>query len=52
MKITIVGSSTFKKEMLDYQEKLEQLGHEVIVHPDYAAFVRGEKQEVRNLIQG
>jgi len=52
MKITIIGSSTFKQEMLDYGEKLEKLGHEAIVHPDYAAFVRGEKQDTRNQIQG
>lgn len=52
MKLTIIGSSTFKQEMLDYQAKLEKLGHEAVVHPDYAAFLRGEKQDTRNMIQG
>ncbi len=51
MKITICGSSTFKKEMLDYETRLTQLGHEVIVHPDYAAFVRGEKQDIRHMVE-
>ena len=37
--------------MLDYEAKLTQLGHEVIVHPDYGAFLRGEKTDVWNMIQ-
>jgi len=43
MKITICGSSSFKEKILEYKKLLEKLGHEVIVHPDYEAFVRGEK---------
>lgn len=51
MKLTIIGSSTFKQEMLDYQAKLQELWHEAVVHPDYAAFVRWEKQDIRNQIE-
>jgi hypothetical protein len=50
MKLTICGSSTFKKEMVDFKKKLQELGHEAIVHPHYEAFVRGEKQELWNQI--
>lgn len=41
MKITICASSSFKKEMLKYQNKLNQLGHEAIVHPIYKELVEG-----------
>ena len=51
MKITICGSTAFKEEMLEYQDKLQELGHEAIVHPDYGCFVRGEKKDIRDTIQ-
>ncbi len=51
MKITICGSSTFKKEMIEYRQKLLELGHEVIVHPDYEAFVSGQKQDLLKKIE-
>jgi len=51
MKITICGSSVFRKDMVDYKQKLLELGHEVIVHPDYEAIVRGEKQDLLHKIQ-
>ncbi len=51
MKITICGSSAFKNEMIDYKKKLIEIGHEVIVHPDYESFVRGEKKELWDIIQ-
>ncbi len=44
MKITICGSSAFKEKMVEYKQKLLDLGHEVIVHPQYEAWVRGEDQ--------
>ncbi len=50
MKLTIVGSSAFKEQMLDYQKKLAELGHEGIVHPDYQAFINGEKQDIWDLV--
>ena len=46
MKITICGSSTFKEEMVDYKQKLQELGHEIIIHPVYEALVRGEMQDL------
>ncbi len=46
MRITICGSSAFKEKMLEYRDKLFAIGHEAIVHPDYEAFVKGEKQEI------
>lgn len=46
MKITICGSSAFKEQMVDYKNKLQELGHEPVIHPDYEAFVRGEKQDI------
>lgn len=46
MIITICGSSVFRKEMVEYKNKLLELGHEVIINPDYEAFVRGEKQDL------
>ncbi len=52
MKIVICGSSAFKEKMLEYKDKLVLLGHEPIVHPDYEAFVKGEKQEVWNQVTG
>ena len=51
MKIVICGSSTFKEKMLEYRDKLASFGHEAIVHPDYEAFVNGEKQEIWNQIK-
>ncbi|MCX6795684.1 MAG: hypothetical protein NT165_03105 [Candidatus Falkowbacteria bacterium] len=52
MKIVICGSSAFKEKMLEYRSKLSALGHEGIVHPDYEAFVRGEKKELWSQISG
>jgi len=46
MKITICGSSTFRQEMIDYKEKLEQMGHEVIVHPHYIQFVKDGRRDI------
>lgn len=50
MKIVICGSSAFKEKMLEYRDKLVSLSHEAIVHPDYEAFVNGEKQEIWNQV--
>lgn len=51
MKITICGSSSFKNKMIEYKQKLIKLWHEPIVHPDYEAFVHGEKQDIWNKIE-
>lgn len=52
MKITICGSSAFKEKMIEYRDALIGLGHESIVHPDYEAFIKGEKQEIWNQVTG
>jgi hypothetical protein len=46
MKITICGSSKFRNEMVEYMEKLESLGHNVIVHEHYIKSVKGEMPEL------
>ncbi|MDP2655152.1 MAG: hypothetical protein Q8P17_01150 [bacterium] len=48
MKIYVLGSSSFKEEMVRCSEKLRELGYEGWIHPDYEAFVRGEKQDIVN----
>lgn len=45
MKIYVLGSTTFMKEMVDAKNKLCALGYDGWIHPHYEAFVRGEKQE-------
>lgn len=37
--------------MVDYKKKLQELGHEVIVHPHYESFARGEEQDLWNRIE-
>lgn len=51
MKIVICGSSAFKEKMLEYRDKLMAIGHEPIVHPDYEAFVKGEKAEIWSQVE-
>jgi hypothetical protein len=46
MKIYVLGSSTFMKEMVTAKNQLCQLGFDGWIHPDYEAFVRGEKKEI------
>ena len=51
MVITICGSNAFKEKMLEYKKLLKEAGHEAIVHPDYEAFIKGEKQDVWQLVE-
>jgi len=51
MKITICGSSAFKKEMIETGQELENLGHKPVIHPHYHAFCRGEMLELEELSQ-
>lgn len=51
MKITICWSSTFWKEMLKYRDKLWELWHEWIVHPDYEHLVAWTKPDLAKLIK-
>ena len=46
MKIYVLGSSHFKVHMVDCSQKLRELGFDGSIHPDYEAYVRGEKQDV------
>ena len=45
MKIYVLGSTHFMKEMVDAKNKLCELGFDGWIHPHYEAFVRGEKKE-------
>jgi len=46
MKITICGSSTFRQQMINYKEKLEEIGHEAIVHHHYIQFVKEGRRDI------
>ena len=45
MKIYVLGSNHFMKDMVACKNKLLELGYDGWIHPDYEAFVRGEKEE-------
>ena len=51
MKITICGSSMFRKEMVEVRNRLLELGHEPVIHKDYEEFVAGNKKDVLELIE-
>jgi len=44
--VYVLGSSRFMKEMVETKDKLRELGFDGWIHPDYEAFVRGEKQDI------
>jgi hypothetical protein len=46
MRINVLGSSSFMKTMVACKDELIKLGYEGTIHPDYEAFVRGEKQDI------
>jgi len=46
MKIYVLGSSRFMKEMVECSVKLREMGYDGWIHPDYEAFVRGEKKDI------
>lgn len=48
MKIYVLGSTSFRKEMVDVKNQLCALGLNGWIHPDYEAFSRGEKQDILN----
>lgn len=35
MRIVICSSSAFRREMVEYRNRLNEMGHEAIIHPDY-----------------
>jgi hypothetical protein len=45
MKVYVLGSTSFMKEMVDAKNQLCVLGFDGWIHPHYEAFVRGEKPE-------
>ena len=51
MKITIVGSSSFRKEKVEYRDKLRVIGHEAIIHPCYEKLAIGEMPELSERIE-
>ena len=51
MKITICGSSKFRHKMVEYMEKLKDLGHNVIVHEHYVKSSRGEMPELMKRVE-
>ena len=46
MKIYVVGSNRFMKEMVGCKDQLCSLGFDGWIHPDYEALVMGEKKEI------
>ena len=48
MKIYVIGSNRFMKEMVACKNKLCELGFHGWIHPDYEAFDRGEKMDIWN----
>lgn len=43
MKVYVLGSTSFMKEMVATRDQLRELGFDGWIHPNYEAFVRGEK---------
>ena len=48
MKIYVLGSNSFLKDMVAVKNKLRELGFDGWLHPDYEAYDRGEKMEIWN----
>lgn len=51
MRITIIGSSMFAKQMVEYQDALTKLGHRVNLHEHYVAQGKGEALHLEKRIQ-
>jgi hypothetical protein len=51
MKITILGSIAFRKEMLEFIEKLQELGHEGIISPVMRELALGNNKELMDLVE-
>ncbi len=45
MKVYVLGSTDFMKEMVEAKDKLRELGLDGWIHEHYEMFVRGEKKE-------
>lgn len=51
MKITICGSSAFRKEKLEIRDKLNALGHEAIIDIWTEKLAKGEAEELSKRIE-
>jgi len=51
MRITIVGSSKFMKEMIEFRDKLNVMGHEAIVHQTYVNWVNGKELDLHKRLE-
>lgn len=51
MKITIIGSSSFKEKKVELKRELLSLGHEPIIHPHYEDFVNGKRQDIWKMVE-
>ncbi|OGF21472.1 hypothetical protein A2Y83_00285 [Candidatus Falkowbacteria bacterium RBG_13_39_14] len=51
MKIVICGSIKFRKEMVEYRDKLNDMGHEGIICPVMEELARGERPELMAQIE-
>lgn len=50
MKIYVVGSTSFAKQMVEVRDHLRALGYDGWIHPDYEAIARGQKANISKLI--
>jgi len=51
MKITICGSITFKKEMVEFRDKLNEMGHKTIICPVIEDLALGKNPELMKKIE-
>ena len=50
MKITIVGSSAFRKDKVRLYDELKELGHEPVIHPHYIESVKEGRTDIMDRI--
>lgn len=51
MKITIIGSSAFRKEKVEIFDKLNELGNDTIIHPHYIESVKNGRTDIMDRIE-
>ena len=51
MRITICGSSAFRNQMVEYKEKLDEMGHQAIVHPHYIEVVKEGRRDLLDRVE-
>lgn len=51
MKIVVCGSSSFRKEVTEFRDRLKAMGHEAIVNPIYDDWAQGKRQELWEQVQ-